>query len=105
MGHFYRTTFDIGSGGTLQLKRSELESSTGMCVCFLPHYHVIHNYQTFSVLKIFFSPFSTAAKEAGTDNRNIVDDGKSQKLTRDDIEMLKEQGLKGQVHPLSSTYC
>lgn len=38
------------------------------------------------------------------DNRNIVDDGKSQKLTRDDIEMLKEQGLKGQVHPLSSYF-
>uniref|UniRef100_A0A7N8YKA3 tRNA (adenine(58)-N(1))-methyltransferase non-catalytic subunit TRM6 n=1 Tax=Mastacembelus armatus TaxID=205130 RepID=A0A7N8YKA3_9TELE len=36
------------------------------------------------------------AKEAGTDNRNIVDDGKSQKLTRDDIETLKEKGLKGQ---------
>uniref|UniRef100_A0AAX7SHE0 tRNA (adenine(58)-N(1))-methyltransferase non-catalytic subunit TRM6 n=1 Tax=Astatotilapia calliptera TaxID=8154 RepID=A0AAX7SHE0_ASTCA len=34
--------------------------------------------------------------EAGTDNRNIVDDGKSQKLTRDDIEALKEKGLKGQ---------
>uniref|UniRef100_A0A8C6TW61 tRNA (adenine(58)-N(1))-methyltransferase non-catalytic subunit TRM6 n=1 Tax=Neogobius melanostomus TaxID=47308 RepID=A0A8C6TW61_9GOBI len=33
---------------------------------------------------------------AGVDNRNIVDDGKSQKLTRDDIEMLKEKGLKGQ---------
>lgn len=41
------------------------------------------------------------AKEAGTDNRNIVDDGKSQKLTRDDIETLKEQGLKGQVHQRS----
>ncbi|KAM9339714.1 tRNA (adenine(58)-N(1))-methyltransferase non-catalytic subunit TRM6 [Symphorus nematophorus] len=39
---------------------------------------------------------STDAKEVGTDNRNIVDDGKSQKLTRDDIEALKEQGLKGQ---------
>ncbi|XP_042359863.1 tRNA (adenine(58)-N(1))-methyltransferase non-catalytic subunit TRM6 [Plectropomus leopardus] len=39
---------------------------------------------------------STDSKEAGTDNRNIVDDGKSQKLTRDDIETLKEQGLKGQ---------
>lgn len=54
--------------------------------------------------KFLFSSFSAAAKEAGTDNRNIVDDGKSQKLTRDDIEMLKEQGLKGQVQPLSSTY-
>ncbi|MGH0139648.1 UNVERIFIED_CONTAM: hypothetical protein FKN15_042577 [Acipenser sinensis] len=30
------------------------------------------------------------------DNRNIVDDGRSQKLTRDDIETLKDQGLKGQ---------
>lgn len=41
--------------------------------------------------------FFIDAKEAGTDNRNILDDGKSQKLTRDDIETLKEQGLKGQV--------
>lgn len=38
------------------------------------------------------------SKVAGTDNRSIVDDGKSQKLTKDDIEMLKEQGLKGKVH-------
>lgn len=37
------------------------------------------------------------AKEAGTDNRNIQDDGKSQKLTRDDIENFKEQGLTDQV--------
>ncbi|XP_051501361.1 tRNA (adenine(58)-N(1))-methyltransferase non-catalytic subunit TRM6 isoform X2 [Myxocyprinus asiaticus] len=36
------------------------------------------------------------SKEAGQDNRHIVDDGRSQKLTRDDIETLKEQGLKGQ---------
>ncbi|KAI4871633.1 hypothetical protein NFI96_010506 [Prochilodus magdalenae] len=38
----------------------------------------------------------TDTKGAGLDNRHIVDDGKSQKLTRDDIESLKEQGLKGQ---------
>lgn len=43
-----------------------------------------------------FSPV-TDSKEAGQDNRHIVDDGRSQKLTRDDIETLKEQGLKGQV--------
>uniref|UniRef100_A0A8C4I9E6 tRNA (adenine(58)-N(1))-methyltransferase non-catalytic subunit TRM6 n=1 Tax=Dicentrarchus labrax TaxID=13489 RepID=A0A8C4I9E6_DICLA len=66
VGHLYSTTFEIGSGGVLQLRKlRDAESSTD-------------------------------AKEAGTDNRNIVDDGKSQKLTRDDIEMLKEQGLKGQ---------
>lgn len=35
--------------------------------------------------------------DAGVDNRNIIDDGKSQKLSRDDIEALKDQGLKGQV--------
>ncbi|KAG8430835.1 hypothetical protein GDO86_019916 [Hymenochirus boettgeri] len=34
-------------------------------------------------------------KEAGSDNRNIVDDGRSQKLTREDIEALKEKGIKG----------
>lgn len=39
---------------------------------------------------------SLDSKEAGQDNRHIVDDGRSQKLTRDDIETLKEQGLKGQ---------
>ena len=33
-----------------------------------------------------------------------MDDGKSQKLTRDDIEALKEQGLKGQVHQSSCNY-
>ncbi len=51
----------------------------------------------FSVTRWFlFSPV-TDSKEAGQDNRHIVDDGRSQKLTRDDIETLKEQGLKGQV--------
>ncbi|KAM3852823.1 tRNA (adenine(58)-N(1))-methyltransferase non-catalytic subunit TRM6 isoform 1-T1 [Vipera latastei] len=35
-------------------------------------------------------------KEAGTDNRNIIDDGKSQKLTHDDIKALKDKGIKGQ---------
>ncbi|XP_029449356.1 tRNA (adenine(58)-N(1))-methyltransferase non-catalytic subunit TRM6 isoform X2 [Rhinatrema bivittatum] len=39
---------------------------------------------------------TTETKEAGADNRYIVDDGKSQKLTRDDIEALKEKGIKGQ---------
>ncbi|XP_023285862.1 tRNA (adenine(58)-N(1))-methyltransferase non-catalytic subunit TRM6 [Seriola lalandi dorsalis] len=64
--HLYSTTFEIMSGGTLQPKKPK--DTAG----------------------------SNGAKEAGTDNRNIVDDGKSQKLTRDDIETLKEQGLKGQ---------
>lgn len=49
-----------------------------------------------------FYVFVPDAKEAGTDNRNIVDDGKSQKLTRDDIETLKEKGMKGQVHKKKS---
>ncbi|NP_001090141.1 tRNA methyltransferase 6 L homeolog [Xenopus laevis] len=40
---------------------------------------------------------ATEQKEAGADNRNIVDDGKSQKLTRDDIEALKEKGIKGEA--------
>lgn len=39
---------------------------------------------------------ATETMEAGADNRNIVDDGKSQKLTRDDIEALKEKGIKGE---------
>lgn len=66
VGHLYSSTFEIASGGILQLKKPKDAES------------------------------SNDAKEAGLDNRNIVDDGKSQKLTRDDIETLKEQGLKGQ---------
>ncbi|XP_069014675.1 tRNA (adenine(58)-N(1))-methyltransferase non-catalytic subunit TRM6 [Embiotoca jacksoni] len=66
VGHLYSTTFEIVSGGTLQPQKPKDTESP------------------------------SDAKEAGTDNRNIVDDGKSQKLTRDDIETLKEQGLKGQ---------
>lgn len=66
VGQLYSTTFEILSGGNLK-----------------PH-----------ELKDTASPLD--AVETGTDNRNIVDDGKSQKLTRDDIEALKEKGLKGQ---------
>uniref|UniRef100_A0A8C6KPS1 tRNA (adenine(58)-N(1))-methyltransferase non-catalytic subunit TRM6 n=1 Tax=Nothobranchius furzeri TaxID=105023 RepID=A0A8C6KPS1_NOTFU len=66
VGQLYSTTFEIVSGGNLQPKEDRKEQDT------------------------------ENVKVAGTDNRNIVDDGKSQKLTRDDIETLKEQGLKGQ---------
>ncbi|MED6237762.1 hypothetical protein ATANTOWER_007916 [Ataeniobius toweri] len=63
VGHLYSTTFEVASGGSLQPKEDKETES------------------------------STDVKVAGTDNRNIVDDGKSQKLTRDDIETMKEQGL------------
>lgn len=66
VGQLYGTTFEIASGGVLQPQKPKNTESP------------------------------SDSKEAGTDNRNIVDDGKSQKLTRDDIETLKEQGLKGQ---------
>ncbi|XP_031722160.1 tRNA (adenine(58)-N(1))-methyltransferase non-catalytic subunit TRM6 [Anarrhichthys ocellatus] len=66
VGQLHGSTFEIASGGILQPQKPKDTES------------------------------STDAKEAGTDNRNIVDDGKSQKLTRDDIENLKEQGLKDQ---------
>ncbi|XP_062267428.1 tRNA (adenine(58)-N(1))-methyltransferase non-catalytic subunit TRM6 [Platichthys flesus] len=66
VGHLYSTKFEILSGGNLQPKKPKEEESLA------------------------------DAKEAGTDNRHILDDGTSQKLTRDDIETLKEQGLKGQ---------
>ena len=34
---------------------------------------------------------------SGMDNRGIVDDGTSQTLTHDDISVMKEQGVTGQV--------
>ncbi|KAM9778185.1 tRNA (adenine(58)-N(1))-methyltransferase non-catalytic subunit TRM6 [Syngnathus typhle] len=67
VGHLYSTTFEIVPGGQVQPVKPQDAPSA-----------------------------ASDAKQAGTDNRNIVDDGKSQKLTRDDIETLKEQGLKGQ---------
>ncbi|KAM9356141.1 tRNA (adenine(58)-N(1))-methyltransferase non-catalytic subunit TRM6 [Pholidichthys leucotaenia] len=66
VGHLYGSAFEILSGGHLQPYKPKDTENP------------------------------SDAKEAGTDNRNIVDDGRSQKLTRDDIEALKEQGLKGQ---------
>lgn len=74
----------------------------------VPHHHAnyvnIEEIITKNFTNRFKSPpFCAATKEAGADNRFITDDGKSQKLTRDDIEMLKEQGLKDQVHPSPCT--
>uniref|UniRef100_A0A8C1YRM5 tRNA (adenine(58)-N(1))-methyltransferase non-catalytic subunit TRM6 n=1 Tax=Cyprinus carpio TaxID=7962 RepID=A0A8C1YRM5_CYPCA len=66
VGQLFGTRFEIGAGGSLKLKAAK------------------------------HSGDSLDSKEAGQDNRHILDDGKSQKLTRDDIETLKEQGLKGQ---------
>uniref|UniRef100_A0A8C1FG83 tRNA (adenine(58)-N(1))-methyltransferase non-catalytic subunit TRM6 n=1 Tax=Cyprinus carpio carpio TaxID=630221 RepID=A0A8C1FG83_CYPCA len=66
VGQLYGTMFEIEAGGSLKLKAAK------------------------------HSGDSLDSKEAGQDNRHIVDDGRSQKLSRDDIETLKEQGLKGQ---------
>ncbi|XP_042550660.1 tRNA (adenine(58)-N(1))-methyltransferase non-catalytic subunit TRM6 isoform X1 [Dipodomys spectabilis] len=65
IGHSYGSTFEVTSGGSLQLKKRKEEPASD-------------------------------TKEAGTDNRNIIDDGKSQKLTQDDIKALKDQGIKGE---------
>ncbi|KAM9703947.1 tRNA (adenine(58)-N(1))-methyltransferase non-catalytic subunit TRM6 [Menidia menidia] len=64
VGNLYNTTFEILAGGNLQPKEDEDTES----------------------------PADT--KVTGADNRNIIDDGKSQTLTRDDIEILKEKNLK-----------
>ncbi|XP_076872923.1 tRNA (adenine(58)-N(1))-methyltransferase non-catalytic subunit TRM6 isoform X1 [Brachyhypopomus gauderio] len=66
VGELYGSTFEVNAGAKLSLRKTNNSGS------------------------------SAETKEAGLDNRHIVDDGKSQKLTRDDIESLKEQGLKGQ---------
>uniref|UniRef100_F7AA51 tRNA (adenine(58)-N(1))-methyltransferase non-catalytic subunit TRM6 n=1 Tax=Monodelphis domestica TaxID=13616 RepID=F7AA51_MONDO len=46
--------------------------------------------------KKMMEEITSETKEAGIDNRNIVDDGKSQKLTQDDIKALKDKGIKGE---------
>uniref|UniRef100_A0A8D2CN62 tRNA (adenine(58)-N(1))-methyltransferase non-catalytic subunit TRM6 n=1 Tax=Sciurus vulgaris TaxID=55149 RepID=A0A8D2CN62_SCIVU len=65
IGHSFGSTFEVTSGGGLQLKKKKEEPTS-------------------------------ETKEAGTDNRNIIDDGKSQKLTQDDIKALKDKGIKGE---------
>ncbi|XP_043912373.1 tRNA (adenine(58)-N(1))-methyltransferase non-catalytic subunit TRM6 [Protopterus annectens] len=67
IGEHYGSKFEVASGGGLRSIKETTEDT------------------------------SADVKAAGADNRNIVDDGKSQKLTRDDIEALKEKGLKGEV--------
>ncbi|XP_051951770.1 tRNA (adenine(58)-N(1))-methyltransferase non-catalytic subunit TRM6 [Xyrauchen texanus] len=69
VGQLYGTMFEIEAGGSLKLKAVKRSGNAAG---------------------------NEDSKEAGQDNRHIVDDGRSQKLTRDDIEILKEQGLKGQ---------
>ncbi|KAM6915244.1 tRNA (adenine(58)-N(1))-methyltransferase non-catalytic subunit TRM6 [Xenentodon cancila] len=66
VGHLYNTTFEVVSGGILQ------------------------------PLEVKDTKSLTESKVAGTDNRWINDDGNSQKMTKDDIEILKVQGLKSQ---------
>ncbi|KAI5090616.1 tRNA (adenine(58)-N(1))-methyltransferase non-catalytic subunit TRM6 [Silurus meridionalis] len=67
IGELYGSTFEVDTGGKLNIRKPRNTEDD-----------------------------ATEAKEAGQDNRHIMDDGKSQKLTRDDIESLKEQGMKGQ---------
>ncbi|KAA0708315.1 tRNA (adenine(58)-N(1))-methyltransferase non-catalytic subunit TRM6 [Triplophysa tibetana] len=69
VGQLYGTIFEIVAGGSLRVKMVKRAGSS------------LNN---------------DDSKEAGQDNRHIMDDGRSQKLTRDDIETLKEQGLMGQ---------
>lgn len=122
MDHLYSTTFEIMPGGNLQpQKPKDTEASNGVQHAVVPfistsdehvisRLHVWLNYKITVNLFLFRFHFQLilnifpGAKEAGTDNRNIVDDGKSQKLTKDDIELLKEQGLKGQVQQSAWNY-
>lgn len=98
IGELYGSTFELDAGGKLCLRKPKNteEDSTGRLQDIGPIYVVNvweSDVQCFTVSSFHFAE----AKEAGQDNRHIVDDGKSQKLTRDDIESLKEQGMKGQV--------
>lgn len=131
VGNFYSTTFEIVSGALQPQKLKNTDSFTGVCSCFDSHTPdtspclqlafrcVMHSFispdctqwpsESFSFFIFTLSHLSASlsfpdAKEAGTDNRNIVDDGKSQKLTRDDIEDLKEKGLEGQVQKSPCSY-
>lgn len=129
VGNFYSTTFEIVSGALQPQKLKNTDSFTGVCSCFDSHTPdtspclqlafrcVMHSFispdctqwpsESFSFIFTFSLSASLSfpdAKEAGTDNRNIVDDGKSQKLTRDDIEDLKEKGLEGQVQKSPCSY-
>lgn len=66
VGHFFNSTFEIHGGQLQPKKNTDAEGS------------------------------SYSKDVAGVDNRNIIDDGKSQKLSREDIENLKGKGLTDQ---------
>lgn len=97
IGELYGSTFEVDAGGKLGLRKPKNtdEDSTGDREISI--IYVLNVLKSGMLGFIVSHSVFTEAKEAGQDNRHIVDDGKSQKLTRDDIEMLKEQGMKGQV--------
>lgn len=98
VGQLYGTMFEITAGGSLKLKAPKHSGDSlgndAVDLCCYLWIYLCSRWR--DEIMFLFSPV-TDSKEAGQDNRHIVDDGRSQKLTRDDIETLKEQGLKGQV--------
>lgn len=46
---------------------------------------------------LYWNNFHPGA-EKGTDNRNLHDLDSNQKLSRDDIEKMRKEGAKGEVH-------
>lgn len=46
---------------------------------------------------IIYIPLCLSAAKSGDDNRDLKDDTHSQKLQRDDIASLKDQGVTGEV--------
>ncbi|KAG0721880.1 tRNA (adenine(58)-N(1))-methyltransferase non-catalytic subunit TRM6 [Chionoecetes opilio] len=60
----------------------------------------------FSVVKIESPVISLdIVKEGGVDNRDLQDDGRSQKLTPDEISKLKNKGLTGKEKIFALTRC
>lgn len=47
------------------------------------------------VVVLWNETFLFPVKESGEDNRNICDDGRSQKLSPEEISQLKDSGLTG----------
>ena len=65
----------------------------------LVHGQVIEFYNFTTLRTLYMYCYFLAAAEMGTekDNRNLLDSDTNQKLSRDEIEQLKKEGVTGEV--------
>lgn len=113
VGHYYGSTFVVKNGQMHKIQKTFKEAE----VLGNYEYSVSYWLSTFRLWCVEKWSFSTFTRrlyvnksyhlwdignypgpEKGTDNRDLHDLDSNQKLSREDIEKMKKEGAKGEVH-------